>query len=196
MIKSEKYKGLTIELHRHEHPENPRTDWDNVTQMVCFHGRYNLGDVDHGILQKDHNSWEEIRSELEKDAAVILPIYMYDHSGITINTTGFNCQWDSGQVGYIRITKEDAAENWPDYDEDRLYEILVTDVKTYDTYLQGDVVGYIVKTADDEQLEDMACWGFYSHEDAIAEAKGEIDNHWRKKHALFEQAGVEVELPS
>ena len=196
MIENIKYKGLTIEVNYDSDPENPRTDWDNVTKMVCFHGRYSLGDVDHGILQQDHDSWGEIRSEFEKDAAVILPIYMYDHSGITINTTGFNCQWDSGQVGFIWITKEDAASNWPDYDEKRLYEILVTDVKTYDTYLKGEVVGFIVMDAKGEQIEDASCWGFYENEEAIVEAKAAIDAHWADKHELFTQAGVEVEAPT
>ena len=30
---------------------------------------------------------------------LMLPLYLYDHSGITMNTTGFSCPWDSGQVG-------------------------------------------------------------------------------------------------
>ena len=32
---------------------------------------------------------------------VLLPLYLYDHSGITMNTGGFSCPWDSGQVGWI-----------------------------------------------------------------------------------------------
>lgn len=32
---------------------------------------------------------------------LMLPLYLYDHSGITMNTTGFSCPWDSGQVGWI-----------------------------------------------------------------------------------------------
>jgi hypothetical protein len=36
---------------------------------------------------------------------IYLPVYLYEHSGQTINTTGFSCNWDSGQVGYIYIYK-------------------------------------------------------------------------------------------
>ena len=31
---------------------------------------------------------------------------------ISINTSGFSCPWDSGQVGFIYCTLEDAAKNW------------------------------------------------------------------------------------
>ena len=34
----------------------------------------------------------------QMDGMVILPLYLYDHSGITMNTCGFSCPWDSGQV--------------------------------------------------------------------------------------------------
>ena len=32
----------------------------------------------------------------QMEGMVILPLYLYDHSGITMNTTGFSCPWDSG----------------------------------------------------------------------------------------------------
>ena len=43
---------------------------------------------------------------------VVLPVYMYDHSGITINTTGFSCPWDSGMVGIIYVSKEKIREKF------------------------------------------------------------------------------------
>ena len=43
---------------------------------------------------------------------LMLPLYLYDHSGITMNTTGFSCPWDSGQVGWIYAFKEDAPGVW------------------------------------------------------------------------------------
>jgi hypothetical protein len=195
MIKSEKHKGYTIELHYDEYAENPRTDWDHITQMICFHGRYSLGDSDHGVDEDEYGSWAEMGLDLEKDSAAILPVYMYDHSGITINTVGFHSRFDSGQIGWVRIRKKDAEEHWPDYDTERLHEILVTDVKTYDTYLRGEVLGFIVKDSEGEEV-DATCWGFYSEEEAMLEAKAAIDYIWNDKHELFTQAGVEVEAPT
>ena len=74
--------------------------------MICFHKRYNLGDK-HDFDRSDYESWDELKQAIikETDAAIILPLYLYDHSGITMNTTGFYCPWDSGIVGYITISK-------------------------------------------------------------------------------------------
>ena len=46
----------------------------------------------------------------EADGYAMLPLYLYDHSGITMNTTGFNDRWDSGQVGFIYTTKDRVTE--------------------------------------------------------------------------------------
>jgi len=37
---------------------------------------------------------------------VILPLYLYDHGGITMSTGAFSCPWDSGQVGWIYAPKK------------------------------------------------------------------------------------------
>ena len=45
----------------------------------------------------------------QMDGMVILPLYLYDHSGITMNTCGFSCPWDSGQVGWIYASAMDSS---------------------------------------------------------------------------------------
>ena len=54
--------------------------------------------------------WEELEdSELLaiiQSNVVLLPLYLYDHSGITMSTKPFSCRWDSGHVGWIYCTKE------------------------------------------------------------------------------------------
>ena len=75
----------SIEIHQDDDPSNPRED-DNLGTMVCFHNNYDLGDKDHGYVLNDYDSWGELKEAILKDnpKAVILPIYMYEHSGITI----------------------------------------------------------------------------------------------------------------
>lgn len=41
-----------------------------------------------------------------------LPLYLYDHSGITMSTTTFSCPWDSGRVGMIFCSHEEAVKEW------------------------------------------------------------------------------------
>jgi hypothetical protein len=103
-----------------------------------------LGDK-HGYKSYDYNSWEEMKSHIIKDndVLVILPLYLYDHSGITMNTTGFGCPWDSGQVGWIFATKKDVRQ-WFNLKKitkpyiDKVREILLGEVKMYDRYLTGE----------------------------------------------------------
>ena len=177
-------KPYTLFVVDDDMPLNPRTDYDNLGKMVCWHSRYNLGDehdydeprdflqkklfemyssypssqygkpiydfiksgkAETAKLEYDRsahewvlyekwfggNEWsksssypaslkgkevpdwflddclsalehKELLQLLEQSGKfVILPLYLYDHSGITMNTTGFSCPWDSGQVGWI-----------------------------------------------------------------------------------------------
>lgn len=148
--------------------ESPR-EWDNLGRMVCFHRRYSLGD-DHNYHPSDYGSWEEVKEAIEKDydVAVILPLYMYDHSGITISTNPFSCPWDSGQIGWIFATKEDIRKEFgvkrvSKKMIERAEEILLAEVEIYDSYLRGEVYGYIVEDKEGNVID--SCWGFYSIKD-------------------------------
>ena len=137
--------------------------------MVCFHNRYSLGDK-HDYSSNNYNGWDEMKKAIirKEDVAVILPLYLYDHSGITMNTTGFSCNWDSGQVGFIYMTKKDAIENWgkkilTSKVIEKAKQCLIGEVKVYDQFLQGDIFGFKVKTIDTKEELD-SCWGFYGDE--------------------------------
>jgi hypothetical protein len=158
-----------IEIIHDEHPSNPRTEWDNLGTMVCFHRRYTLGDIGHGYRSSDFNSWDELKQLIIKQVkpAVILPIYMYDHSGITISTQPFGCRFDSGQIGFIyigklKVMKEYNVKRISRKLKDRLTEYLKGEVEYYDNYLTGETYGYKI-TKDGEEID--SCWGYYGYED-------------------------------
>ncbi len=177
------YNGHTIEIHQDLDPQNPRTEYDNLGTMVCFHNRYDLGDRGHGYDKGDFDSWDELEAQIYKDndVAVCLPLYLYDHSGITMNTTGFSCRWDSGQVGFIFISKEKARSEYsakrisPKL-RGRLTTYLKNEVETYDHYLTGSVYGYQI--VDQAGADVDSCWGFFGDHEAsglIEYAKNAID---------------------
>jgi hypothetical protein len=91
----------------------------------------------------------------------ILPLYLYDHSGITISTKPFGCPWDSGQVGFIFADRE-----CKEYDD--MLAGLTAEVETYDSYLTGDVYGYTIEDQDGNVVH--SCWGFYGCEYCKTEA--------------------------
>ena len=126
---------------------------------------------------------EDTASRIEKlldEHYIILPLYLYDHSGITMNTSGFYCPWDSGQVGYIYASKEDVRKEWgwkylTEKRIEKIRQILRTEVEIYDHYLTGRVFGYQVEcNMCGNELD--SCWGFYgdNHEKSglLDEAKG------------------------
>ena len=117
-----------------------------------------------------------IQDALDKHA-IILPLYLYDHSGITMRCHPFSCPWDSGQVGYIYATYEQIREEYSCKRvtkgiRERATNLLVSEVKEYDQFLTGDVYGFVVE--DSEETEIDSCWGFYGMDYCIQEAKSSV----------------------
>ena len=160
--------GKQVDIHYDEDAQNPR-DLDytdcNLTKMVCFHRRYSLGD-EHNFDKNDVLSWEELEKLIQKeeDVCVIDPLYLYDHSGITISTSPFSCRWDSGQVGFVYITKEAMRKAYnvkriSKKLKQRAWENLAQEVKTYDQYLTGEVFWFEVLDECSNNID--YCSGFY-----------------------------------
>jgi hypothetical protein len=156
-----------------ESPESPR-EWDNTGTMICFHRRYNLGDK-HNYDHNSYSGWEEMKKDIieTENVHTILPLYLYDHSGITMNTTGFSCGWDSGQVGWIFVSKE-SVKNYG-VDETKVKEYLEGEVSTYDQYLRGEVFGYrvykVTKCDLGHEHEEMieSSWGYYDEDETMTD---------------------------
>lgn len=156
----------TLQIFTDESPSSPR-EWDNLGKMICFHKRYSLGDK-HDYKADDYNSWDEMEKTIvrKEKAAIILPLYMYDHSGITIRTTPFGDPWDSGRIGFIVISKEKIRK---EYSVKRISKQLLEkvkgylegEVKVYDQYVTGDVYGF--KLLENGEETD-SCWGFFGHD--------------------------------
>lgn len=177
VIEKLEHNGLVIEVVPDECPMDPR-EWDNIGTMVCFHKRYELGDKTD-FKSKDYESWEELYTAIEENGGIhIKPLYLYDHSGISIRIGAWHglaqhAQWDSGQVGFIYTTKE-SLEAYGITDELTAVTGLGHEVEEYDRYLRGDVYGYLIKKAcpscEHLGVEDSS-WGFSSPEEAIKHAK-------------------------
>lgn len=173
-----------------ESAESPR-EHDNNGQMVCFHKKYDLGDK-HGYDAKDfeRRGWDRLQAQIEKDCdvVVILPLYLYDHSGLTMNTTGFNCSWDSMQVGFIFATRENLKRGGhPDnVDPDKVKKWLVGEVRTYDRHLKGDVWGFQLyappcdKCGGKGKVTD-SCWGFYGDDPRKNGMMDNLDTKYREE---------------
>jgi hypothetical protein len=161
-------------------PESPRS-WDNLGTMICFHNRYDLGD-NHSYDSDDYSGWEEMKQAIikEENPAVILPLYMYNHSGIAISTKPFSCRWDSGQIGFILVSKKKALEEFGGKIvtaklKERLEKILEGEVETYTQYVEGEVYGFQIVDEDDDIVD--SCYGFYGTDFATNGMLDHIDHN-------------------
>ena len=123
-----------------------------------------------------------------------LSVYVYEHSGVAISTrpwTGraHHAEWDSGQSGFIYITKKTALD-WQGGKRltkaklERVYKSLESVVEEYSKWCNGETYFYIV---EDEDGNDTAigCGGYIGTEYMMASAKDEIAafHKWRVTEA-------------
>ena len=177
--------------------DNGCRSWENLGIMACWHRNYNLGDIqpketpeEHKIqllvdLLDDEAMVKRLVSKGKLDALfnhhfVSLPLYLFDHSGITMNTTGFSCQWDSGQVGMIYASKDKIKEE--SIDEEQALKNFVGEVSTYDQELTGDVWWFGVYDDDEDIIE--SCGGFYGDD---PKTNGMLEHIPEKYHHLLDE---------
>ena len=160
-IKSKTFpNGYKVVVSIDPEPQSPR-EWDNIGTVVIHNrSRYAFAD-------ETADMHELLNLESDKNH-ISLPIYLYDHSGITINTTGFACRWDSGQVGVIYCTKADAIREFGNKVctakvRDKALKVLKAEIEELDQYIQGDVYGYQVFDPSGEVVD--SCWGYYGDAD-------------------------------
>ena len=169
-----------IEVDYDYYPNNPR-EWDPVCHIMST--KRNLEIADEGLSFSKEDMMDML-DELKADPNVVVkPIYMYEHTGITIRLTPFGDLWDSSICGYIFAYKNEVIreignateENW----KERAENAMDHEIKVYDQFIRGDVYGFCVYQRDiieckstisgniwtTEEWEQIdSCWGFYGHD--------------------------------
>ncbi len=177
-----KLNGYTLKIIPDENPLNPRTDCDHLGIMLCWHRRYSLGDSHPYDTPQDF-----AESAAAKDMFVCLPVYLLDHSGLYVSVNDFNDSWDSGQLGFIYCTKQDAQKwfNNTDVTEDEIKKELTAEVEEYNDYLNGAWYGFLIEGLDGE-VED-SCGGF-RYDGSIKKLASEMKSYVSDKYcALFDK---------
>jgi hypothetical protein len=176
---------LRLTMHQEEELDifDPR-DNTNVGAMICSHKRYDLGDkapwakeylnaVDD--LFAEEPTLGDVMGWLKRTygAIVVLPLYLLDHSGLSMRAGRSFAdidpgEWDSGLVGFIFDTPKSRDETGvgPDHVE----QALRAEVREYDSWLQGDVWSYAIErkticSVGAEHWETVeACGGFIGYD--------------------------------
>lgn len=125
VIRSYEKAGIKLTIYQDTDAENPR-EWDNLGRMVCYYRKgYRLGDeqVMNTGCYVTWNDWlqgELVKPNGGEGSIVYLPLYLFDHSGLSIRTIPFVDSWDSTQIGFIYATKQRFREE-TGYNEDELF---------------------------------------------------------------------------
>lgn len=201
------HSGVKVAVHHEEHDTemyDPR-DWDNVGVMFCWHPDYTLGDEQfapdsHRDAGYTFHRMEDVVRYLqdERHARVILPLFLLDHSGITIRAgepilgdpekdtnqerlksrgrfIGDDTGWDTTHVGFIYTNDEEMEKMG--VDPANALKCLRQEVEVYDQYLTGDIYFYIV--GEDTPFEQSLS-GIFGFEEAKKDAN-EMAEHIAKK---------------
>lgn len=199
-IKTKIYKNHEIEIELDESPQNPRTEWENFTEIHCCSN-------DHYLGEHNHSSWDECRKairEAKKRGDLVFKVFAYIHGGVALSLESFHgklpqghAEFDSGQCGFIVVKKKDIIENfgkknWTEELKKKAYEVAESDIKIFGAYLNGEVYGYVIDDTED------SCFGYYDVDSAIEEAKSTIDymiNNKIKEHCEQLKIWIKNKVP-
>jgi len=181
---------------------SPREGDCNFGKLVCHTRNYDLSDVEinsgsdvwremlrdidpkhrgamlDGELCSDFDDSKENRNAIlirMNKHFLILPVYMYDHGGIDLSTSGFSCRWDSRQIGFIYISRKAVRENYGVRAinaqlRDKVLGFLTQEVKTYSQYINNEAYAWTM---------EAKVTGEWEHEDSsgshYSEAEAEED---------------------
>ena len=137
-------EGLSVKITPCANPMNPRVDMDcNSAVFVMAHRRYKIGDPVQEYSTSDYHSWEAMKAAIEENEKplVIKPVFMLDHSGLSLSTKPFSCSWDSGQVGWVFVPASSGLS------QEQAEFALEAEFDAYNAYVEGGM--------HDVSIEDM-----------------------------------------
>jgi len=189
------YKGYVVNIECYASDEKFFDVFDSDFTLACMHRDYTLGnkrvtdDIKffQELLHTEEEDGQTLKDRFEASEKYIsLPLYIYDHSGISMSTSFIGDRWDTSQVGYIYITRAQARKN---FQSKRLSKKLIAQIKQemidfvrlYSAYLSGEEAlenfNFIVTDSKDKHVfTSECCYHGFSDEDAITEAKYIVDN--------------------
>jgi len=158
-------QGDILIIERDPDPLSPRTVWDNLGSfMVKDNCPYVKPEVECILNFYSRDADEKL---LEKAGYIFLPVYVFDHSGVSMSTKAFGCPWDSGQLGYYVVAKEKVRKEYkrkhisPSLRK-QVLAVMDSEVREYNDFINGDIYGYCLEDANGKELD--SCWEYHKIE--------------------------------
>lgn len=165
-------------------------------------GRFYTGEkaANHGF------PWDEklpvddenvVRFTPPEDAVFVAKVYGFSHSGMRISLAPFGDKWDSAQIGFYVVEKQEAKFWYGDeYSDDEIRHRVESEIDTVDSVLRGEVYCVILeKLSECDNPSHADSWevveslgGIIGYDQAEAEADAMI----RYKKGIVEYQGEPV----
>jgi len=171
--------GKIVKITIDEYPSDPFNDWDKFSHLVAWHSRYEFGnktDIEQWKHQEDFEQW--VKEQHGK--ILIMPLYLYNHSGISLSveyTYPYNDRWGAGQIGYAYATYQEIRENYlikriTKKTIKKAIELIKAEIEAYNQYLSGNVYQAEIYTVE-------KCDKGHTHidiEDSISSIYGDLED--------------------
>ncbi len=181
-IETINYNGHEINVYYDEDSESPRT-WDNLSMIYSNSRRYNpdkldIDDLMNEIGISEFPGFDALLQRMEHDY-IAYRVCIVDHSyvALSLNRPVLNpyMGFDSGTFGIIAVSKdavrcEYKVKRITKKIREKVESIFEGELNALEKYMNGEVYGYMIDDGMD------SCWGFYSMDDAIEEAKSIIES--------------------
>lgn len=148
-----------------EFTDSPR-NWDNLGTICVSRACRYVDNEATALSDSDVLEWcnaEKDKKALENRGYIVLPLSVYDHSGVSIYIGGKCDPWDSSQIGWYIVSREDVRKEYgvkriSHKLLEKVKNILDNEVRTFNHYINGEVYTFTLKH-NDEEVD--SCGGFY-----------------------------------
>ena len=181
-IETISYKGHKIGIYYDESAESPR-EWDNLSMIYSNSRRFNpdkldIDDLMNEIGISEFPGFKNILKRMDHDY-IAYRVCIVDHSYVALSLNrpvpnpymGF----DTGTSGIMAVSKDAVRREYgvkriTKNIRKKVESVFEGELNALEKYMNGEVDGYMIDDGMD------SCWGFYSMDEAIEEAKSIIDN--------------------
>lgn len=191
----------TVQVVYDQLAENPRDEFDTLGTIEVF-GRFQpaLGsnDCDHSANSRREKELDEALREILDDdpTAVVLPLNVKYDGVIDVAVPSTRDKFTAAIAGYLLTGDEETlVQQLPErvdafiyantrqliheYEDDSpetrtiALDVMKGEIATYNQWVNGDVYGFIVTNADDDEID--SCWGFYDIEECQHEGESSAE---------------------
>jgi hypothetical protein len=181
-IETISYKGHEIGIYYDECAESPR-EWDNLSTIYSDSRSYkpdqlDIDDLMNKIGISEFSGFDDLLKRMKHDY-IAYRVCIVDHSCVALSLNrpvpnpymGF----DSGTFGIIAVSKDKVRREYgvkriTNKIREKVESAFKAELDSLEKYMNGEVYGYMVDGGDGD-----SCWGYYSMDHAIEDAKSIID---------------------